>query len=646
MGTVDDTVAASRQDLLNIGKPDDIENKGAVWKILTGVLSLALFIYPMVTGIIGPPPALVFRPTYLLIIMLLTAMILPSRLFRRGSAGEWALNGLLVAAGVAAMWVATVWLDFALVFSLTLPQKLGCALLLLGAMEMTRRTPTKPLNYVAIIAILYALFGYLLPNLFGHAGLSVDRLLWSQVFTTDGLFGTPLAIGCTYIGLFVFFAAFLDATGGSQKFMNFTMAIAGRFQGGPAKVAIMASALMGMMSGSAVTNIVTTGVVTIPMMKRVGYKPEVAASVEATASLGSQITPPILGATAFLMSEITGYPLIQIMGLTIIPCLLFYLCIFMQVHLMSVKLNIAALKPSEIPPLKKSSIEVIPFFVPILILVVLLWQRYSADYAVSMAILSFFAICLLLRETRANFLHNFMRGIREGAATCIPLVGSLAMAGVIIGVLTMTGLGDRLSYLIEIVSGGNLNVMIVMTAVTCMLLGMGLVTVGAYVLVAVTVAPLMVDQGVPLIVAHLFIFYFAVMSAISPPVMVGVFAASSIANSNPMKTAFHSLRLSVVGFAVPFIFIYDPSVLMLDGVTFEGAYILFSTVVGIIALAIAFERFAFFQRIGTVKTVAFFAVAIIIMLPSLLMSTIGLVAFTALMTIEYLRRPIHQPVNG
>jgi TRAP transporter 4TM/12TM fusion protein len=641
-----DTMAAREQMLIDAALPENMESRSAFWKVSTGVLSLALFVYPMITGLIGPPPALVFRPTYLILIMLLTALILPARLFGRSVAVEWLLNAVLVLGSAAAIWVAVVWLDFALVFSLTWPQKLACIFLLLGAMEMTRRTPTKPLNYVAVIAILYALFGYILPNLLGHAGLSVDRLLWSQIFTTDGLFGTPLAIGSTYIGLFVFFAAFLDSSGGSQKFMNFTMAIAGRFRGGPAKVAVMASALMGMMSGSAVTNIVTTGVVTIPMMKRVGYKREVAASIEATASLGSQITPPILGATAFLMSEITGYPLIQIMGLTIIPCLLFYLCIFMQVHLMSVKLGISALEPSEIPPLGKSSLEVIPFFVPIVILVVLLWQRYSADYAVSMAIISFFVTCLLVRESRENFIRNFMVGIRSGAATCIPLVGSLAMAGVIIGVLTMTGLGDRLSYLIEIVSGGNIHIMIVMTALTCMLLGMGLVTVGAYVLVAVTVAPLMVDQGIPLIVAHLFIFYFAVMSAISPPVMVGVFAASSIANSDPMKTAWHSLRLSVVGFAVPFIFIYDPRVLMLGGVTLEGCYLLFSTVVGIIALAVGFERYSFFQPLGKFKTGLFLVVAIVIMLPSLVMSTIGLISFAALMTIEYMRRPVAQTVRG
>lgn len=606
---------------------------GVGWRIATGALSLAMLIYPLWAGLLGGPPTLVFLPTYLILIMLLAALVLP--VGPMGRAGAAFLGLLLVAGCVAAGWVAWVWLDFALVFTLTPLQKTGCIVLLLAAMEMTRRTPTRPLNYVAILAILYALFGYKLPGLFGHAGLSVDRLLWSQVFTTDGVFGTPLAIGVGYIGLFVFFAAFLDASGGAQKFMNFTMAIAGRYRGGPAKVAILASGLMGMMSGSSVTNIVTTGVVTIPMMKRVGYRPETAAGIEATASLGSQITPPILGATAFLMSEITGYPLIQIMGLTLIPCFLFYFCIFMQVHLTSIRLQIGALDPSEIPPLGRATLEVIPFLIPIFALVALLWQRYSTDYAVAVSILLFLVVCVILPETRANFVKNFMRGVRQGAATCIPLVGSLAMAGVIIGVLTMTGLGDRLSYLIEIVSGGSIHIMIVMTAVVCMLLGMGMVTVGAYVLVAVTVAPLMVDQGIPLIVAHLFIFYFAVMSAISPPVMVGVFAAASIANSEVTRTAIQALRLSVVGFVVPFIFIYDPSILMLDGFTFAGVYLLASTVLGIVALAIGFERYSFYRRLPLGFAVAFLVVAAVIMMPSVWLSTVGLIGFAALFAWEW-----------
>lgn len=616
-------------------EPGGLRDKAA--DIALSLLAMALFAYPMVGGLYYTPPALVFRPTYLALILLLAAVVLPSRIFARHSVGEMVLNALLVLGAAACVWVAFVWLDFQMVFRLTTLEAAGCILLLLASMEMTRRTPVAPLNYIAIIAIAYALFGYMLPGMFGHAGLGTDRLLWSQIFTTDGLFGTPLAIGATYIGLFVFFAALLEASGGSQKFMNFTMAIAGRFSGGPAKVAILGSAMMGMLSGSAVTNIVTTGVITIPMMKRVGYRPAVAGAIEATASLGSQITPPILGATAFLMSEITGYPLIQIMGLTLIPCVLFYLCILLQVHLASIKGNMRGLEPSEIPSLRRASLEVLPYLIPIVVLVTLLWKRYTPDYAISMAIVTFLVVCLFGKQTRDNFFTNFVTGIRNGAMSCIPLVGSLAIAGVIIGVLTMTGLGDRLSYLIEMISAGNIHIMIVLTAVTCMLLGMGMVTIGAYVLVAVTVAPLMVQLGIPLIVAHLFIFYFAVMSAISPPVMVGVFAAASIANSDPVRTALHALRFSIVGFAVPFIFIYDPDILFVEGFTFIGLYLLFTVVLGVVSLAVGLERYAFFGPISNIKAGAYIVTAVVIVLPVTLYSTIGLVAFAALIVSDYLR---------
>ncbi len=608
--------------------------------IATSLLALALFIYPMWAGLFGGPPALVFRPTYLLLILLVALISLPPRAYGDNTVARFILNGVLVAGILACAWVALVWRDFTLTFSLTPLEKAGAIALMLGAMEMTRRTAVRPLNYIAIAAIAYALLGYMLPASFGHAGVSVDRLLWSQIFSTDGLFGTPLAIGATYIGLFVFFAALLEASGGGEKFMNFTLAIAGRFRGGPAKVAILASALMGMMSGSSVTNIVTTGVITIPMMKRVGYRPEFAAGVESTASLGSQITPPILGATAFLMSEITGYPLIGVMALTLIPCFLFYLCIFMQVHFASIKFDIERLAPEELPNLRRASIEVLPFFVPIGVLVYLLWQRYSPDYAVTLTIFSFVLVSLFARDTRERLFRNFLAGMRQGAETCVPLVGSLAIAGVIIGVLTMTGLGDRLSYLIEIVAGGNLHVMLIMTAITCMILGMGMVTVGAYVLVAVTVAPMLVDLGIELIVAHLFIFYFAVMSAISPPVMVGVFAAASIANSNPVSTAIYALRLSIVGFLVPFIFVYEPGILMIGGATASGVYLLATTVVAIVALSISFERYALFRRIPTWRAGLFLGAAVLLMLPSILFSTIGLASFAALMAVEYAANPL------
>lgn len=615
--------------------------QGMPIRLVISAISLFLFLYPLVYGYVGTPPPLVFRSVYLVALFLLTVALLPPRLFEEKNPLKQILNVVLLAGVGVGVWVAFVWMDFTLTFTLTLWQRAACVGLILAAMEMTRRTSVKPLNYVAIAALLYAMLGDYLPGLFGHSSIGIDRLLWGQVFTTDGLFGTPLAIGAKFIGLFVFFAAFLDKSGGSQRFMEFTMAIAGRFRGGPAKVAIVGSALMGMISGSSVTNIVTTGVITIPMMKRVGYRPEIAAAVESSASLGSQITPPILGATAFLMSEITGVSLITIMGYTLIPCFLFYFCIMMQVHLSSVRLGIEPLSKEEMPKLWPATKGVLPFLIPVVVLVYLLWIQYSADYAITMAIVTFFVVGLIPKNLRPLVIKNFLPAIRQGARTCIPLVGSLAIAGLIIGVLTVTNLGDRLSYLIQIVGGHNLTGIIVLTAVVCMFLGMGMVTVGAYVLVAVTTVPVLVDLGVPLIIGHLFIFYFAVMSAISPPVMVGVFAASAIADSGPIKTAIHALRFSIVGFIVPFVFIYDPRILFFDGFHFVNVLLLAGTFVGVAALSVAFERYSFSGTISIPTALAYLAAGVMLFWPVLWVKLAGLVLFAALIAMGLAIRSRH-----
>ena len=601
------------------------------------IVSMAIFFYPFICGFIGAPPSLVFRPTYLLLLFILGILVLPSKIFPPNSLGEHILNGVVILGIIANIWIARSWISLMLTFDLSILQLFAGASLILAAMEITRRTSVKVMNYVAVPALAYALLGNHLPGLFGHAGMSFERLIWTQLCTSDGLFGTPLAIGATYIGLFVFFSAFLEASGASDKFMRFTMAIAGTFTGGPAKVAIVASSLMGMISGSSVTNVVTTGVITIPLMKKAGYKGSFAGGVEATASLGSQITPPIMGATAFLISEFTGHSYIEIIGIAIVPCLLYYLGVFSQVHLYSHKMKIGGLPKSELPDLKKSTLEVLPFIIPIILLVYLLYRRYSPEYAISYGIIAFLVVILLDRKTRAQFFKNFATGIKNGAKSCLPLVSSLAIAGLIIGILTMTGLGDRLSYIITGLAGGNFTLLILYTAIVCMILGMGLVTIGAYVLVAVLTAPIIVQMGVPVLAAHFFIFYFAVVSAISPPVMVGVFAASSLAESSPMATAGQALRLAIVGFIVPVLFIYNPDLLLINGINLRSLFFIGTAAVGIVSIAMAFERYSLFSKIPIWKAILFFIIGILNMIPTTTYSVAGVVLFISLMTYEYFR---------
>jgi len=361
-----------------------------------------------------------------------------------------------------------------------------------------------------------------------------------------------------------------------------------------------------------------------------------AGGIESTASLGSQITPPIMGATAFLICELVGVSYLKVMTIAVGPCLLYYLGLFTQVHMCALKLGIGGMPASELPSLKRASFEVIPFVVPIVILVLLLVARFSEEYCISMTIGSYFLICVLLKDYRHKIFKNFMNGIREGAGSLLSLVSSLTIAGLIIGVLTMTGLGDRLSYLIEILSRGNFHLLVFFTALICSLLGMGMVTIGDYILVAVVTAPLMVASGVPLLAAHMFIFYFAVTSAITPPVMVGVFAASSIAQSKMLPTAWHALRLAVAGFVVPVIFIYNPEILFLNGITLEALFYFLTAALGIVCVAIAFERHSFFAPIPPWKVAVYLVVGVVVMWPTMIPSIVGIILFALLNAFDYL----------
>jgi TRAP-type uncharacterized transport system fused permease subunit len=300
-------------------------------------------------------------------------------------------------------------------------------------------------------------------------------------------------------------------------------------------------------------------------------------------------------------------------------------------------MKIGGLPKSELPDLKKSTLEVLPFIIPIILLVYLLYRRYSPEYAISYGIIAFLVVILLDRKTRAQFFKNFAKGIKNGAKSCLPLVSSLAIAGLIIGILTMTGLGDRLSYIITGLAGGNFTLLILYTAIVCMILGMGLVTIGAYVLVAVLTAPIIVQMGVPVLAAHFFIFYFAVVSAISPPVMVGVFAASSLAESSPMATAGQALRLAIVGFIVPVLFIYNPDLLLINGINLRSLFFIATAAVGIVSIAMAFERYSLFSKIPIWKAILFFIIGILNMIPTTTYSVAGVVLFISLMTYEYFR---------
>ncbi|MCP8615253.1 TRAP transporter permease [Salirhabdus salicampi] len=567
-----------------------------------------LFFYSLWVGIFGAPHFLIYRPRWLMMLLILGFLFLPSKVFKQGSLSEKLFNSvLIIGAIVTCLYVEINWLKVTMRFGVNWTETiLGCVLILI-VMELTRRTAAKALNYIFIFVLLYALFGNLISGLFNHGGMSINRVIMTELYTHEGLFGSAFGVGTYFIGLFIFFVAFLEVSGGADRFMNFTLACAGTLTGGPAKVAVMASALLGMISGSSVTNIVTTGSITIPMMKKRGFQSHTAAGIESTASLGSQITPPIMGAAAYLIAEYTGHSYLDVMLAALIPCILFYWGVYSQVHFRAIKNNIKGIPREELPDLKKATIGVLPFIVPMIILVILLYNRYSTQLAISATIFSFFVVLLLDKESRPKILKRFIEGLRTGGENILPVMCSLCVAGLIIGLLTITGLGDRLTFIISELSGGSFVLTVIFTALATMILGMGMVTVGAYIFVATLTAPLLESMGVPLLSAHLFIFYFAVLSAISPPVMIGVFAACGIAKSKLIPTALAALRYSIMAFVVPFLFIFNPSLLILEnGLTLDTLFYFSTTFIGVLGIASSFEKQSFFGKVKNWEAVVLF----------------------------------------
>jgi TRAP transporter 4TM/12TM fusion protein len=436
----------------------------------------------------------------------------------------------------------------------------GTAFVLL-VLEMTRRTTGMTLVILALVFILYTLVGHLLPAEVRHTGYSYSRLV-SFLFSTEGVFTIPLGVSATYVFLFILFGAILSASGAGNTFTDLAKALTGWARGGPAKIAIFASSLFGTISGSAVANVTVTGQFTIPMMKNVGYRPQMAGAVEAVASTGGQIMPPIMGAGAFIMAEVLGLPYTKIIVAAAIPALLYYFALYWMIDFEALRYNLKGIPRAELPRVKTVLLEQGHLLIP---LAVLLYSLVVLGTSPIRAALwsSLFSILAswIRKQTRMGWsqvldsLENGPKGVLEVAATC-------ACAGIIIGVMALTGLGMRISSMLIALSGGYLPLALFLTMLISFLLGMGLPTTAAYVIASSTIAPALTQMGVPALAAHMFIFYYACLSAITPPVALAAFAAAGIAQTNMWKVAFTAVKIAGAGYIIPFMFIYGPSLLM------------------------------------------------------------------------------------
>lgn len=427
-------------------------------------------------------------------------------------------------------------------------------------LEMARRLMGWFFTNLGIAFILYALFGGFLPGIWGHRGYEFSRTM-STIFSTEGLYGSSMTAAATYIVLFVTFGAFLRATGVGQFFINVALALAGRARGGPAKVAVFASALFGMVSGSAMGNAVTVGSLTIPLMKHIGYRPAFAGAVEAAASTGGQIMPPVMGSVAFVLAEATMTPYREVMLAAIIPALCFFACVYFMIDFEAVKLGLKGIPKEEMPDFKAIMRDGGLLLVPILVLIYLIVvSGRSVIVAAIVSVIVALAVDLIRRKKLMAW-KDISKAMQEGAIGTLEAVGACAAAGIIINVFTLTGLGNRFVDLILTYGQGNLPFCLILVALVCIFLGFPLPTVPAYILTAAVGAPVLVNLGLPVLVAHMFIMYYAIVSTITPPVAFSAYAAAGIAGSDPNETGWIATRLGMAAYIIPFMFVYNPAIL-------------------------------------------------------------------------------------
>ncbi|MEA2021532.1 MAG: TRAP transporter permease [Candidatus Caldatribacteriota bacterium] len=460
------------------------------------------------------------------------------------------------------------------------------ALAIIFVLEGTRRVIGNALPIVVSCFILYSYFGQIMPGFFAHRGYSVERIIDHLYSGTEGIFGIPLGVSASFVFLFILFGAVLNKTGMGKFFIDVAMALAGHTTGGPAKVAVIASGFMGSINGSSVANTVTTGSFTIPLMKSIGYRKDFAGAVEAAASTGGQILPPVMGAAAFVMAEFLGIPYIKIAAAAAIPAVIYYIAVMTMVHLEACKYGLKGLPKERLPKIGKVLKARGHLIIPILGLVYLLVRGYTPLFSAFWAIVMCLVISMIKAETRLDF-KKLAGAFEDGAKSALGVAAACACAGMVVGCVTLTGLGLKIANGLVMLGHGNLMLTLFFTMIASILLGMGLPTTAKYIILSIMAAPALVDLGVNPLAAHLFILYFGVIADLTPPVAVAAYAGAGISGGNSMKTGFIAVRLAVAGFMIPYLFALDPGLLFINSTVGHTLVLIFTALAGVLALGAA-----------------------------------------------------------
>jgi TRAP transporter 4TM/12TM fusion protein len=507
---------------------------------------------------------------------------------------------------------------------------------ILLVLEATRRVVGIPMIIVALIFLGYAFGGPYMPGVLAHRGVDIGELVGHLYFTTEGIFGIPLGVSSTFIFLFILFGAYLETTGLGKFFIDIANAIAGRAAGGPAKVAVLSSGMMGTVSGSSVANVVGTGSFTIPMMKKLGYSKDFAGAVEAAASTGGQLMPPVMGAAAFLMAEFVGVPYIEVVKAAVVPAILYYSGVWMGVHLEAKKNGLKGIPSDQLPKFLVLLKERGHLALPLLAIIYLLVSGYTPMKAALWAIVLAIFASMLRSSTRIKP-FQIIEGLEKGAKGALGVLIACATAGIIIGVVTKTGVGLKLASALLDLAGGKLLPAMFFTMITSLILGMGVPTTANYVITSTIAAPALVAMGVPVLAAHMFAFYFGIIADVTPPVALAAYAGAAISGGDPMKTGVNASKLAIAAFIVPYLFVFSPGLLMID-VTIPGLlYMSFTALIGMVGLSAATIGFLI-TKASPIERILFLVGGIMLVDPGVVTDTIGLGLLATACTLQITKK--------
>lgn len=618
--------------------------------VIVSILFVAFQLYASLSGLVT---AQILRATHLAFVQLLAFLLFPPTKKSPRNKLPWydIVLGLIGAA--CWMYVVINFQDLARRTGAFLPQDIIVGVIgILVLMESCRRIVGIPILIIASAFILYAFLGAYLPGFLNHRGYKLDRITAHLFYNTEGIMGVPLGACSTFIFLFILFGALLEKTGIGQFFIDTCNAIAGSASGGPAKVAVLTSALLGTVSGSSVSNTVGSGSFTIPMMKRLGYKSEFAGAVEAAASTGGQLMPPIMGAAAFLMAESLGLPYITIVKASIIPALLYFAGIFITVHLEAHKLGLKGLPREQLPKILPLLLKKGYMILPLVIIVVYLCMGRTAVYAAFMGIACCMLIGLItsivdvLAGRQASFgVKDLLEVTTAAARNIISVAIACAMAGIIIGIVTLTGIGLKFGAGLISISGGVAIITLVLTMISSIILGMGAPTTANYLITSTITAGAIIGLGFQPLAAHMFAFYFGIIADITPPVALAAIAGAAIAKGKPIKTAFNATKLAIGAFIIPYVFVFNPQMLMIDTSFLSALPIAITALIGMFGISAALEGYAF-RNSSIIERILFAAAGIMCILPNSFTDFIGIFLLIGLIVFQLLMKKFRGAKNA